>query len=309
MPGIRAEYINTAANGSYVQQVKDAAGNVVVQEQVFEQQYRSRAFIIAGLGVSYQPHEQLKFYGNFSQNYRAINFSDMRVVNPNFRIDPNIRDERGFSADLGVQTQLGKVLRAELTAFWLKYNGKIGQVLRAGEAPLYLDYRYRTNLANANNLGLELFAEMQLGELLGWPHHRKLSWFVNGSAISARYNAPADPTVDGRQVEMVPPLMLRSGLELRVQNFSSALQFGHTARHYTDATNAERTATAVEGAVPAYQVVDFSAGYRYKWLQLEFSCNNLLNQQYFTRRAESYPGPGIIPADGRAFFVTVGVEL
>jgi Fe(3+) dicitrate transport protein len=30
---------------------------------------------------------------------------------------------------------------------------------------------------------------------------------------------------------------------------------------------------------------------------------------YFTRRADSYPGPGIIPADGRAAYVTPQVKL
>jgi Fe(3+) dicitrate transport protein len=42
---------------------------------------------------------------------------------------------------------------------------------------------------------------------------------------------------------------------------------------------------------------------------LQLSCNNALNEQYFTRRAESYPGPGIIPADGRAFFLSLQIKI
>jgi Fe(3+) dicitrate transport protein len=42
---------------------------------------------------------------------------------------------------------------------------------------------------------------------------------------------------------------------------------------------------------------------------LEVSCNNVLDQRYFTRRAEAYPGPGIIPADGRSFYATLQVAL
>jgi Fe(3+) dicitrate transport protein len=30
---------------------------------------------------------------------------------------------------------------------------------------------------------------------------------------------------------------------------------------------------------------------------------------YFTRRAESYPGPGIIPSDGRSFYLTAQISL
>ena len=37
--------------------------------------------------------------------------------------------------------------------------------------------------------------------------------------------------------------------------------------------------------------------------------NNLGNHRYYTRRADSYPGPGIIPADGRAWYMTLQVKL
>ncbi|MFB0908386.1 MAG: TonB-dependent receptor, partial [Spirosomataceae bacterium] len=89
----------------------------------------------------------------------------------------------------------------------------------------------------------------------------------------------------------------------------ATLQLSHTGEHFTDATNAIRTATAVEGIIPAYQIVDLSASYQWKKLRLEGSINNLLNQAYFTRRAEAYPGPGIIPADGRGFYGTLQLQL
>jgi Fe(3+) dicitrate transport protein len=55
--------------------------------------------------------------------------------------------------------------------------------------------------------------------------------------------------------------------------------------------------------------MDLSMSYAYKWLKVEGSINNLTNNSYFTRRADGYPGPGIIPADGRAFFLTVGASF
>jgi Fe(3+) dicitrate transport protein len=36
--------------------------------------------------------------------------------------------------------------------------------------------------------------------------------------------------------------------------------------------------------------------------------NNLLNEKYFTRRAGGYPGPGLLAAEPRNFFVTVGIK-
>jgi Fe(3+) dicitrate transport protein len=35
--------------------------------------------------------------------------------------------------------------------------------------------------------------------------------------------------------------------------------------------------------------------------------NNLLDERYFTRRASSYPGPGLIPSDGRRVHASFGV--
>jgi Fe(3+) dicitrate transport protein len=55
--------------------------------------------------------------------------------------------------------------------------------------------------------------------------------------------------------------------------------------------------------------MDISTSYSYKFLKASFTINNLANATYFTRRAESYPGPGIIPADGIGFFGTLAVRI
>jgi Fe(3+) dicitrate transport protein len=81
------------------------------------------------------------------------------------------------------------------------------------------------------------------------------------------------------------------------------------AEHFSDATNAVRTSTAVEGIIPSYQIIDLSLKYGYKIFQIEGSLNNLLNEYYFTRRAEAYPGPGIIPSDGRGIYITFQVKI
>lgn len=67
--------------------------------------------------------------------------------------------------------------------------------------------------------------------------------------------------------------------------------------------------TAVEGIIPTYNVLDISIAYTYKMLTVEGSINNVLNEKYFTRRAEAYPGPGILPSDIRSFYLTLQVKL
>lgn len=309
-PGIRWEYIQTQAQGYYYQRTFDGAGNTIAEIKNQEKMGRERDFVIAGIGSNYQIKENLSLYANISQNYRAINFSDIRVQNPNIKVDPNIKDETGYTADLGIKTSKEKKYNVELTLFVVKYNDKIGQILRTDQAPLYLDYRFRGNISDARNTGIEFFGEYNMAKLLP-KLADKFTWtmFVNGAYVHARYINTQDNSIQNKKVEMVPPLMLRTGSQFIYKNFRAAVQFSHVQAHYSDATNATLTATAVEGLIPSYQVMDISLAYKYKRMGIEGSINNVLNQMYFTRRAEGYPGPGIIPSDGRGFFLTLSFVL
>ncbi|MCU0468037.1 MAG: TonB-dependent receptor [Arcicella sp.] len=308
-PGIRYEYIKTVSEGYYKQRVFDFAGNLIVDNKLTDNQSRVRDFVILGIGTSLKPNEKTEFYANISQNYRAINFTDLRINNPNFAIDPNLQDETGFSADLGIRGNLEKIFNYDVSLFLLKYNGKIGQLLKADQPPLFLDYRLRKNIADAQNVGIEAFGEVNLIKLLKKKTKNNLSIFTNVGLVDARYINTEDNSIKNKQVEMVPPVVLRTGLNFSTNSFSTSLQYSYVKQHFSDATNAIRTSTAVEGIIPSYQVLDLSAKYNFKFLQIEATCNNLLNEMYFTRRAEAYPGPGIIPSDGRAFYVTFQVKI
>lgn len=309
-PGVRLESIRTFSAGFYRLRTFDFAGNVISDQKFADDQVRRRAFVLFGVGLSYKPTARLEAYANISQNYRAINFSDLRITNPNFSVDPTLRDERGYTADLGIRGRAEDFFTYEVTLFYLKYKDRIGLLLKADQPPLYLDYRLRTNISDSRNVGVEAFGEVDLLKMTG---HKTSAWgwsvFVNLSLIDARYVNTDDPTIRNKQVEQVPPVLLRTGTTVRRGSFSATLQYAYTGQQFTDATNAIRTATAVNGVIPAYQIADLSAAWRYKWLTVEGSVNNLLNARYFTRRADSYPGPGIIPADGRAFYLTVGARL
>lgn len=318
-PGIRWEYINTISSGYYKNRVFDGAGNIIAETKVNEDDFKKRNFVIYGVGSSYKINQQTKLYANFSQNYRAINFSDLRIVNPNFIIDENIKDENGFTADLGIRGDLKKRFSYELTTFLIHYNGKIGQILRSDLPPLYLDYRFRGNIADARNFGVEAFGEWTILEKFENSNNfdnselvdrtvdllYSLNLFINTSFVDARYINSQDAAINRKKVEMVPPFTFKTGLQFDYKNFKSTLQYGYVQQHFTDATNAVRTSTAVEGIIPSYQVIDFTLSYRYKNYVVEGSVNNLLDEKYFTRRAESYPGPGIIPSDGRGFYLTL----
>jgi Fe(3+) dicitrate transport protein len=154
-------------------------------------------------------------------------------------------------------------------------------------------------------MGIEAFGELNILPIFKPETSNQLNIFINAAWIHARYLRSEQPGINGNQVEMVPPWVIRTGLTWKHKNFRTSLQYSFTETHFSDASNATRTSTAVEGIIPAYQVVDFSLSYSFKSFTFEGSLNNVLNEMYFTRRAESYPGPGLIPADGRNFTITL----
>lgn len=304
-PGFRFEHITTKANGIYQTVNTDGAGNIIFRDTLKENRERTRDFVLFGLGLSYKPSPYLQFYGNFSQNYRAISFNDMRIINPNLEVDTQLRDERGYTGDIGVRGQLANHFTYDLSFFGIIYKDKIGAILKT-DTTTFQTYRYRTNVADALHYGFESFAEVGLLELAGIPSpNTKLSMYGNFSWLHATYTNSDEPGIEGNQVEYAPPIKLRTGLSLETGDFQASFQFSYVSKHYSDATNAEQTINAIHGRIPSYNLVDISTAYRFDPLTLKVGINNLLNRSYFTRRATGYPGPGIIPGKVRSLYVTL----
>ncbi len=311
-PGIRFEYIKTIAEGQFQDKVLVPNPITGIAEdsvfQVDESKRNSRSFLFAGLGLSYKANPDLEVYGNFSQNYRAINFNDIRVVNPNLTVDPNIQDEKGFNLDIGLRGDFKKVLDFDVSVFYLKYNDRIGAILRTDDN--FRLFRFRTNVADSRHIGAELFGELDILSLVGLKSAKsKLSIYGNLAVIDAQYINTEESAIKGNQVELVPPINIKTGLTYINKNFKATYQFSHTKEHYSDASNASLTPSAIEGIIPTYSVMDLSLSYKYKFLTLETGINNLGDTRYFTRRAAGYPGPGIIPSDGRSFYLTLQAKF
>jgi Fe(3+) dicitrate transport protein len=314
IPGLRYENIHTRADGFYNNPQQDLSsiytGTVISNQLVTEHRLSKRSFLIGGLGLSYDQNASMQLYANISQNYKAINFNDMSIVNPNFRVDPNLKDEKGFSADLGVRGHLRQLLNYDVSLFMINYNDRIGTVWLTDTSSI--TYQYTTNIAHSRNLGVESFVELDLWKLaFGESTPTRLSLFLNGSYIDARYVHSVVTAYENKKVEFVPPVIVRSGLTWQRRRLSAVLQYAYTARQFGDATDATQPSNnGINGLVPSYHVVDFSADYKLsKMILLSATVNNLTNHMYYTRRADSYPGPGIIPADGRSFYLTVQVKI
>ena len=307
-PGVRFEYISTSSEGYYKETNRDLAGNIILDKTNYDARNSTRSFLLGGLGLLYKPVKKIELYANFSQNYRSINFNDMRVVNPNFRVDPDLKDETGYTTDGGVRVTLKDLLYVDFSVYYLRYNNRIGSVLKVDDQT-YVLYRYRTNISDSRNIGAECFAELDMIKLIKKNAKHKLSIYVNASYTDARYISSQQSGFNDKLVELVPQTILRSGLTYKYKNFSTTIQGSYTSEQYADASNSKFSTNAITGIIPAYTICDFSAQYTLKMFNLSAGVNNFTNEVYFTRRAEGYPGPGILPSDPINFYVTLQLKL
>ena len=301
--GLRIEYIQSASQGFYKRYaIHPLSGDTLGVYQLTDTTGLKRVVPLFGAGLSYKTSRFTQLYGNFCLNYRAVNFNDIRVSNPNIIVDTLMRDEYGSTTEIGYRGLVKPYFYVDLAVFHLFYGDKIGLAPEPNGTN-----KIRTNIGDARNMGVEVFAEMDFLKAFNDSARCSLSAFVNFSYIHARYIRSKEANFIGNEVEYVSPLMLRTGVKLKVKRFSAQLQFSYNDGQFSDASNAvEASGDAVIGYIPAYSVMDLSLRYEFKkWVQAEAGINNLLDANYYTRRATAYPGPGILPSDGRSFYLTL----
>ena len=321
-PGFRLEHIKTESIGSYKNIVLDLAGNPLLNEEVEDNREFDRTFLLLGLGATYKLNSSVEFYGNFSQNYRSVTFSDIRVVNPSFQVDENISDEDGFTADIGFRGRHKNVLSYDVSAFSLLYDNRLGEILKSETQTNALGeevetgsiVRFRGNIGTVFMYGLESFANWSVKETFFSASDKlKLNYFMNLALTNSEYLSSEETNVEGNKVEFIPDVNLKTGLNFGYGNILGSLQYTYLSSQFTDATNALQDVNdnqrGIEGEIPAYDILDFSLSYVYKNWKLETGINNVLDNSYFTRRATGYPGPGIIPSEPRTFYATLQFKL
>jgi Fe(3+) dicitrate transport protein len=307
-PGFRFEYIKTQSEGFYKNINTDAAGNVILNETIEDNQNFERAFVLLGLGLSYKPSTNFEAYGNISQNYRSVTFSDINIDNPAFLIDPDITDEKGFTADLGIRGNYKNFVSYDLGVFGLFYRDRIGFVTEAQNDGSIKNVR--GNIGDAVMYGVESLFDFNLKKIFNLNNNVKLNYFVNTSIINSEYTASESGGIVGNKVEFVPDLNLKMGINGGYKNLLANIQYSYLGSQFTDATNSTTASlSGVVGEIPEYDILDVSLSYSYKNFKLETGVNNVLDNAYFTRRATGYPGPGIIPSSPRNWYTTLQIKF
>ncbi|PSL45707.1 Fe(3+) dicitrate transport protein [Chitinophaga niastensis] len=288
-PGFRFEYLRSTAKGY----ITDSA-------KVFTDNSRSRSIPLFGIGAEYKTSPSANLYANISQAYRPIDYAQITPIGITSKIDPNLKDAAGFNADLGYRGTVNNYLNFDIGLFYLAYNRRIGTVLLTDAKGQ--PYTYRTNVANSVHKGLESYVEFNILKYLHPESAKGISIFDSFGYTDAKYTSGE---FKNNRVEAAVKYINRVGVIYNNTHFSATFQMNNVGDAYGDATNAKFSTDPVAGYIPAYTVYDVSATYKFGRYACKAGINNLSNKAYFTRRTDEYPGPGIIPSDGRSFYVGI----
>ncbi len=302
-PGFRYEVINSNLSG-------------VINSATFPVSYKgNRSFPLFGLGLQHQVSTTTQLYGNLSQAYRPYLYASVTPADQIGVIDPNLKDSRGYDLDAGYRGQFADILQFDFNAFYLFYGNKIGKLTKT--ASNGSSYQLTTNIGNSVAQGFELYLNLSLWKAMGGNTKNKdVRVFSSVAYTHARYvsgalsNNTENISLVGNQVEGVPDWINRSGLEFRYQGLSTTLQGSYVSKQFNDANNTAFKSTGVVGVIPSYMLYDWAIDYRFlTQYHLSAGINNLANAKYFSRRINMYPGPGILPADGRTMYFTLGIKI
>jgi len=281
---------------------------------------RGRSFVLLGAGAEYKVSANTKLYTNIAQAYRPVLSSDLLPPATTDIIDPNLSDAKGFNFDFGYRGEVGNYLTFDIDYFHLDYNNRVGTISQLSNDGKI--FQYRTNLGHSVSKGAEAYIEFS--PTSAWLKNQRfgnISVFASVAAIQARYldfkttsvinGKIVEGNLAGKSVENAPEKINRYGITYSKKGLSLSWQISDIGQSFADASNTVTpNAAATTGLIPSYQVQDISGSYKFKkYAQLKFGVNNVTDARYFTRRSGGYPGPGILPADGRTWYVGLNVKF
>lgn len=292
-PGFRMEYIRNTAKGFTTEDT----------ELVVFDGTKNRWIPLLGIGSQYEVYKKVNLYANISQAYSPVTYDQLTPFAVTSKIDPNMKDSKGYNADLGIRGVFKNCFQFDVSAFYMAYDNRIGVVEKTDAQGNV--YTLRTNIANSAHKGLESYLEFfPVRCFKGMPKWANISLYNSFSMIDARF---VSGDFNGKMVPYAPKTIERLGVNYNYKNFGVAYNISFTDLSYGDASNIVASSDPVAGIIPSYTVMDVAVQYtlKSKW-RLKAGINNLTDERYFTKRTDEYPGPGIIPGQARSFYVGIG---
>lgn len=291
--GMRIENIQSSINGFL---------NIPKNERI--SQIRNRNVLLAGAGLEWKYFKKHFIYLNYTQNYRPILYSELIPSATTEIIDPALKDNYGSTSEIGMKGSFWNNIYYQITGFYLYYDNKIGSIQQNGTL-------YRTNIGRAENKGVEVLFDVYLFSIL----NKKVDFNAYYAGILQNFQytkwLDASKNILHKKVEYAPDYIHRVGMKINHKWIQFVYQIQLYSSVYSDALNTkEPNASATVGLIPAYQLHDMTIQiYPFKHISLSCTINNLYDTHYATRRAGGYPGPGLMPGNGRNIYGTISIKF
>ncbi|HEX4875218.1 MAG TPA: TonB-dependent receptor, partial [Chitinophagaceae bacterium] len=137
IPGIRFEWLEGNASG---RNGYTTGGTEILLQNIT----RGRHFVLAGIGSEYHITHTTEIYASLSQAYRPIQFANLQAPPTTDVVDNDLKDAKGFNADLGYRGKVKNFLQFDISGYYLQYNNRAGTITVSGTP----SYRLITNVGN-----------------------------------------------------------------------------------------------------------------------------------------------------------------
>jgi Fe(3+) dicitrate transport protein len=284
---------------------------------------RTQHFGSLSFGAEYHLTRSYETYANISSAYRPVTFLELTPPASYDIIAGSLRSPSGYTATWGLRGQTRRLSgpKFDLCAYYIKYNDRIGSLSQAASDGSH--YLLVSNLGGAENMGAELTINWHLWHILrSWrSKYGNLRFFVACSYNQSRYldqpyTTLANSQIEtknlrGNRLEYSPTYLIRGGLSYQFRKFKASMQYQSVSDIFTDAANTDApTPDGTAGRLEAYQVFDAVLSYEINYrFSAQAGVNNMANTRYATSRSSNYPGPGLMPAEPRTWFVGFSVSF
>jgi len=268
-------------------------------------------FPLFGINAEYSIAHGNNFYAGWSQAYRPVIFQDVIPASVFEVSDDNLKDAYGYNLEAGFRGTF-RGLRWDISAFSVRYNNRTGTLAgdATGNGSFYI---LRTNMGNSVTNGIEIFLEYPLYQ----EENSSLSFFTSTALFDSQYRDARVPAgnenidIGGNKIESVPDVITRNGITFQYSDFSLTCLYSYTGETFADPLNTiGPSRSGSVGIVPSYGILDINASLRiFSKMLLRFNVSNVTDKQYFTKRPEFYPGPGVWSSDGRSVNFSVGFKI
>lgn len=241
------------------------------------------------LGAVYDFNNGLQAFAGFSQNYGAVGDWALEKTQTDTK---TLKSSVANDYEAGLRFNRGR-LAAQITGYYIDYRHAItfytaDFVSGGSTSPTgAINYTAGTSGAYANtgkglaSHGVEASAayrvtpSFDLNAAFTWNRSTYQQTFLGGTA-----NAGTDMLVlKGNKVPGAPTTLISLGADYHTDDLRAGVRFKHTGKTPGDAVN-----TPVND-LPAYNIVDVSAGYRFhldgkRYLDMQLNVSNLFDEHY-----------------------------